>query len=65
MGCASAVAGGKVVRRGGSDGKLGAGIDRTGIAGAGATTGGGRDKASATTLAAPGVWLRSVVNSEI
>ncbi len=44
----------------------GCGTDRTGSpAEAPTTAGGGRDKASATTLEEPGVWLRSVVNSEM
>ena len=33
--------------------------------GAGEDVGGGREKLSATTFAAPGVWRRSLVNSEI
>ncbi len=60
MGCASAAtAGGGVC--GGSDG---GGIDRTDKPSVETfTTAGGLDRASATTLAVPGVCLRSVVNS--
>ena len=64
MGRASATAGGKAAD--GSDGKLAGGMDRTHRpASAVAAAGGGRESASATTLAEPGVWLRLVVNSEM
>ena len=45
----------------GEGGSCGAGGDL----GAGEDVGRGREKLSATTFAAPGVWRRSLVNSEI
>ena len=36
-----------------------------GSCGSGGNFGGGRERLSATTFAAPGVWRRSLVNSEI
>ncbi len=57
MGCASAA---------GAGGKLSGGIERTGKPVAGiSNTGGGLERASATTFSEPGVCLRSVVNSEM
>jgi hypothetical protein len=67
MGCASATAGSREAGGRGSDGKLAGGMDRTSRP-AGSihrTMGGGQERASETTLAEPGVWLRSVVNSEM
>jgi hypothetical protein len=65
MGCASAAATCKAVCRGGSGGKLAGGIERTGKPEEGASNSeGGLDRASATTFSAPGVCLRSVVNSD-
>ncbi len=65
MGCASAVGTCKAVCRGGSGGKLTGGIERTDKPEeATPTTGGGLERASATTFSEPGVCLRSVVNSE-
>ena len=66
MGCASAAtAGGGVC--GSSDGGVGVGIDRTGKPSSVETftMAGGLERASETTFSAPGVCLRSVVNSEM
>ncbi len=66
MGCASATEVGGVVFRGGSDGKLTSGIEWTGKPATGTfMSPGGLERASATTFSAPGVCLRSVVNSEM
>ena len=65
IGCASATGVCTAACRGGSDAKLAGGIERTGKSAAGtSTTGGGLERASATTFSEPGVCLRSVVNSE-
>jgi hypothetical protein len=65
VGCASAAGTGEAVRRGGSDGELGGGIERTGKPSAETlTTVGVLERASATTLSETGVCLRSVVNSD-
>jgi hypothetical protein len=65
MGCASAAATCKAVCRGGSGGKLTGGIARTGKPEEGTpNSGGGLERASATTFSVPGVCLRSNVNSD-
>jgi hypothetical protein len=66
MGCASAAGAGGAVCRGDSCCKLISGIERTGKPVAGiSNTGGGLERASATTFSEPGVCLRSVLNSEM
>ena len=51
----------------GEGGSCGAGgdVEAGGDFGTGGDAGGGRERLSATTFAAPGVWQRSLVNSEI
>jgi hypothetical protein len=58
MGCASAAGTCKAVCRGGSDGKLTGGIERTGKPEEGISNSeGGLERASATTFSVPGVCL--------
>jgi hypothetical protein len=63
MGCTSAAAtcAAACVGGGGTEGGQSCGMERTGKP----CVGGGRERASATTLSDPGVCLKSVVNSEI